>query len=100
MKIIEKEAKASFDRREQEIADLRARLQVLEAEQEEALQKNEVMASEYGTTTSRVKAMGQTLASQKDAVVRWIKQEQEVMITRQKCLEIWDTFKEFDFHSL
>ena len=32
MKIVEKEAKASFDRREQEIADLRVRLQVLEAE--------------------------------------------------------------------
>ena len=37
MKIVEKEAKASFDRREHEIADLRARLQVLEDEQEEAL---------------------------------------------------------------
>ena len=45
MKIVEKEAKASFDRREQEIADLRAKLLILEAEQEKALQKNEVMAS-------------------------------------------------------
>ena len=82
MKIIEKEAKTSFDRREQEIAYLRARLQVLEAEQEEALQKNEVMASEYRTATSKVKVMGQTLASQKDVVVGWIKQEQEAMTTR------------------
>ena len=44
--------------------------------------------------------MGQTLASQKDAVVGWMKQEQEAMTTRQKCLEIWDTFKGFDFDSL
>ena len=88
MKIIEKEAKASFDRREQEIADLRTKLQVLEVEQEESLQKNEVMANEYRTTTSRVKAMRQTLASKKDAIVGWMKQKQEDMITRQKCLEI------------
>ena len=100
MKIVEKEAKASFDRREQEIADLRAKLLILEAEQEEALQKNEVMASEYRTTTSKVKVMGQTLASQKDVVVGWMKQEQEAMTTRKKCLEIWDTFKGFDFNSL
>ena len=100
MNIIEKEAKVSFDRREQKIAYLRARLQVLEAEQEETLQKNEVMASGYRTVTSRVKAMGQTLASQKDVVVGWMKQEQEAMTTRQKCLEIWDTFKGFDFDSL
>ena len=73
MKIVEKKAKASFDRREQEIADLRARLQVLEAEQEEALQKNDVMTSEYRTTTSKVKDMGQTLASKKDIVVGWMK---------------------------
>ena len=100
MKIVEKEAKASFDRREQEIADLRSRFQVLEAEQEEALQKNEVMASEYRTATSRVKAMVQTLASQKDVVVGWMKQEQEATTTKQKCLEIWDTFKGFKFDSL
>ena len=100
MKIVEREVKASFDQREQKIADLRARLQVLEAEQEEALQKNEVMASEYRTTTFRVKAIGQTLASQKDAVVGWMKQKQEAMTTKQKCLEIWDTFKGFDFDFL
>ena len=58
------------------------------------------MASEYRTVTSRVKAMGQTLASQKDVVVGWMKQEQEVRTTRQKYLEIWDTFKGFDFDSL
>ena len=58
------------------------------------------MASEYRTTTSKVKAIGQTLASQKDAVVGWMKQEQEAMTTRQKCLDIQDTFKGFDFDSL
>ena len=58
MKIVEKKTEASFDIREQEIADLRAKLQVLEAEQEESLQKNKVMANEYRTATSRVKAMG------------------------------------------
>ena len=58
------------------------------------------MANEYRTATSRVKAMGQTLASQKDVVVGWMKQEQEATITKQKCLEIWDTFKGFDFDSL
>ena len=58
------------------------------------------MASEYKTTTSRVKAMRQTLASQKDVVVGWMKQEQEAMTTRQKCLKIWDSFKGFDFDSL
>ena len=88
MKIIKKEAKTSFDRRAQEIENLRARLQVLEAEQEESLQKNEVMANEYRITTSRVKAMWQTLASKKDAVVGWMKKEQEAMTTRKKCLEI------------
>ena len=100
MKIVEKKDKASFDRREQEIADLRARLQVSEAEQEESLQKNEVMANEYRIATSRVKAMGQTLASPKVVVVGWMKQEQEATTTKQKCLEIWDTFKGFDFDSL
>ena len=58
------------------------------------------MANEYRTTTSKVKAMGQTLASQKNAVVGWMKQEQEAMTIRLKCLEIWDTFKGFDFDSL
>ena len=58
------------------------------------------MANEYRTTTSRVKAMGQTLASQKDVVVGWMKQEQEAMTTRKKYIEIWDTFKGFDFDSL
>ena len=58
------------------------------------------MANEYRTATSRVKTMGQTLASQKDTVVGWMKQEQEAMTIRQKCLEIWDSFKGFDFDSL
>ena len=58
------------------------------------------MANEYKIATSRVKAKGQTLASQKDAVVGWMKQEQEAMTIRQKCLEIWDSFKGFDFDFL
>ena len=62
MKIAEREAKASFDQKEQEIVDLRARLQILKAEQEKSLQKNEVMAIVYRIATFRVKAMGQTLA--------------------------------------
>ena len=40
------------------------------------------MASEYRTVTSRVKAMGQTLASQKDVVVGWMKQKQEAITTK------------------
>ena len=31
------------------------------------------MANEYITATSRVKAMGQTLASKKDDVIGWMK---------------------------
>ena len=58
------------------------------------------MANEYKVTTSRVKTMGHTLASQKDVVVGWMKQEQEAMTTRQKYLEIWDIFKGFDYDSL
>ena len=60
---------------------MRVRLQILEAEQEESLQRNEVMANEYKSATSRVKTIGHALASQKDAVVGWMKQEQEAMTT-------------------
>ena len=75
MKIAEREAKVSFDQREQEITNLRAGLQILEAEQEDSLQRNKVMANEYKASTSRVKTIGQALASKKYIVIGWMKQE-------------------------
>ena len=58
------------------------------------------MANEFKVATSTVKTMGHALASQKDVVVRQMKQEQEAMTTMKKCLEMWDIFKGFDFDSL
>ena len=58
------------------------------------------MSNEFKAATSTVKTMGHALASQKDDVVGWMKKEQEAMTTRQKCIEIWDVFKGFDFDSL
>ena len=88
MRTRENEKKSSFDKLVAKITDLEVQLVTLMIEKMKILKKSKVMALEFQQAISKSKAIGKSLANQKEVILKWKKQEHEALTTKKKCLDI------------
>ena len=92
--------KAAFLQITQEIEEQEARLATLKTQRGVLLQQNRELAASYRGVLQEAQSIKSSLEGKKDAAKEWLSQEEEAVITKQKCLAICEELRGFDFDSL